>query len=213
MLLAAEGTLYETAEMPFEMQQKFHPSAQELAWAREQREKLFPGPLVVISPTGSGLPKTWPHVQRFMQLMAARGVYTVVLGDVRQEIEPVEPFGVVLGREIPIRGAMTLATLADVVVGTESAIVNAVAGEDNLKVVLLSHSSPENLTKHWRNTMSVEAPHVACHPCHRLHRGMEFCTRDTVTGFAACQAAASAEAIAQAIAPTLDRLQRVEEAA
>lgn len=205
--------LYETAEMTFEMRQKFHPSAQERAWAREQREKLFPGPLVVISPTGSGLPKTWPHVQRFMQLMAARGVYTVVLGDVRQEIEPVEPFGVVLGREIPIRGAMTLATLADVVVGTESAIVNAVAGEDNLKVVLLSHSSPENLTKHWRNTMSVEAPHVACHPCHRLHRGMEFCTRDTVTGFAACQAAASAEAIAQAIAPTLDRLQRVEEAA
>ena len=118
-----------------------------------------------------------------------------------------------IGTELPMRLAMTLATIADVVVGTESAIVNAVASEDNLKVVLLSHSSPENLTKHWTNTMAVEPAGIACYPCHRLHRGFEFCSRDSVTGFAACQAAVGAETVAAAIAPTLDRLQAVREAA
>lgn len=205
--------MFEVAELPFRMEQRFYPSEKELAWAREQRKKLFPGPLVVIAPSGSGLPKTWPHVQRFMELMAARGVYTVVLGEIRQELEPIEPHGVVIGLDLPMRAAMTLATIADVVVGTESAIVNAVAGLPNLKVVLLSHSSPENLTKHWTNTMAVEPTGIGCFPCHRLHRGFDFCTRDRATGFAACQAAAGAEMIAQAIAPTLDALQAVEEAA
>lgn len=205
--------MFEVAELPFRMAQQFYPSAEERAWALEQRAKLFPGPLVVIAPTGSGLPKTWPHVRRFMELMAARGVYTVVVGELRQEIPPLEPHGVVLGLDLPMRASMALATVADVVVGTESAIVNAVAGLPNLKVVLLSHSSAENLTKHWVNTMSVEPAGISCFPCHRLHRGFDFCTRDSVTGFAACQAAAGAEAIAEAIAPTLDRLQAVEEAA
>jgi hypothetical protein len=82
-----------------------------------------------------------------------------------------------------------------------------------LKVVLLSHSSPENLTKHWTNTMSVQPEAISCYPCHRLHVGFEFCTKDAETGFAACQAAVGAELVADAIAPTLDALQRVREAA
>lgn len=200
--------LHEVAMLPPVFRQRFFPTEAERAWAAENRPKLFPGPLVVVAPTGSGLPKTWPHVQRFVELMAARGVYTVVLGELRQEIAGVPGWCAVMGKELPIRLAMTLAQHADVVVGTESAIVNAVAMEDCAKVVLLSHSSNENLTKHWRNTIGVEPVGVACHPCHRLHRGFEFCSRDLVTGFAACQAAVSAEAVAQAIAPVLDRLQQ-----
>lgn len=201
--------LHEVAQLPVAVyEQRFHPTPAEREWAVRNRRSLFPGPLVAIAPTGSGLPKTWPHVQRFMEIMAARGVRTVVLGEIRQDLPGVEGFGAVIGKDLPIRLAMALAQTADVVIGTESAIVNAVAMEDCLKVVLLSHSSPENLTKHWRNTMSVEATGLSCHPCHRLHQGMEFCTVDKATGFAACQAAATAETIAAAIAPTLDRLQR-----
>ena len=109
---------------------------------------------------------------------------------------------------------MALAQTADVVVGTETAILNAVANEDQvLKVALLSHSSGENLTKHWSNTLTVEPQAIQCHPCHRLHVGFEFCTKDATTGFAACQAAVGAELVADAIAPTLDRLQAVDKAA
>lgn len=205
--------MHEVAEIAYTPRQRFFPTEAERTWAREQRQKLFPGPLVAIAPTGSGGPKTWPHVQRFMDMMAARGVYTVVLGEIRQELVPDEKWSCVLGKSLPIRLAMALAQEADVVVGTESAIVNAVAMESNLKVVLLSHSSIENLTRDWTNTMSVEPENLACFPCHRLHRGFEFCAQDPRTGFAACQSMASAERIAEAITPWLKSLTEVKEAA
>jgi ADP-heptose:LPS heptosyltransferase len=207
--------MHEIAQLPVERyEQRFYPTSEERAWAAEQRVKLFDGPLVVVAPCGSGQPKTWPHVQRFMDLMAARQVYTLVLGDLRQELKAASKYQVVIGRDLQIRQAMALAQTADVVVGTESAILNAVANEDQvLKVALLSHSSRENLTKHWSNTMSVEPEAIKCYPCHRLHVGFEFCTKDADTGFAACQAAVGAELVADAIAPTLDRLQQVAKAA
>jgi hypothetical protein len=64
----------------------FTPTAKEAAWALEQRRTLFGGrPVIVVAPTGSGAPKTWPHVQKFMELMAARQIHVIVVGEVRQE--------------------------------------------------------------------------------------------------------------------------------
>lgn len=196
--------MHDLAGLPHEFHQRFYPTLDEALWASAERDKLN-GPLVVIAPTGSGQPKTWPHVQRFMELMAEKNVHTLVLGDLRQELKSPENFGHVVGKALPIRLAMAVAQLADVVIGTESAILNAVAFEDNLKIALLSHSSPENLTKHWRNTLSVEPTGLDCYPCHRLHRGFEFCARDSRTGFSACQSAATAEAIAPAVLEWIDR--------
>lgn len=193
--------MHDVAELPHDFRQRFYPTRRERAWALEERAKLD-GPVVVVAPTGSGLPKTWPHLQRFMELMAARQVHTVVLGELRSyadRLNAPEHYGHLVGRGLPIRLAMSLAQVADVVVGTESAIVNAVAMEPMLKLVLLSHSSPENLTKHWVNTASVEATGVPCHPCHRLHRDFTFCAQHPDTQFAACQSAMSAEAIAEAV--------------
>ena len=63
---------------------------------------------------------------------------------------------------------MTLCLEADAFVGSESVFANVVAMEAMPKVVMLSHSSNENLTRDWINTAALEAP-VACHPCHRIH--------------------------------------------
>lgn len=196
--------MHDVAGLPHEFHQRFYPTAAENAWARDECRRLD-GPVVVVAPCGSGLPKTWPHVQRFMERMAEAGVHTIVLGELRNlakigcELKPPPDYGHVAGMALPIRRAFALAQWADVVVGVESAIVNAVALEDNLKVVLLSHSSPENLTKHWKNTLSVEATDLGCHPCHRLHRGFEFCTKHPATGAAACASAQDADTIAQAV--------------
>lgn len=198
-----QESMHQAAELAVVGPQRFYPSPEEARWADLNRRQTFPGPLVVVAPTGSGGPKTWPHVQRFMELCAAAGVYCVVLGDVRQELKPIEPYTTVLGRDLPIRLAMALAQRADAVVGTETGILNAVANEAMLKVVLLSHSSPENLTKHWTNTLALEAAGLACHPCHRLHRAFEFCTKDATTGWAACQAYHSAEAVAALVLPVV----------
>lgn len=202
-----QEVMHEQAQLnPPRFHQVFSPTQKEAAWALEQRRTLFGGkPLVVVSPTGSGAPKTWPHVQRFMEIMAVHEVHTLVLGEIRQEFDPPVGWGHILGKELNMRLAMTLALAADVVVGTESAIVNAVASAPMLKVVLLSHSTPENLTKHWVNTMSVEPVGLGCYPCHRLHRGFEFCTQDPVTKWAACQSKATAEAIAEPVLGWLEK--------
>lgn len=198
--------LHEVAGVPHEFKQRFYPTPEESAWAQAERARLD-GPMVVLAPFGSGLPKTWPHVQEFMDMMAAAKVHVVVLGELRNlgkrlNADPV--YGHVAGTGLPLRQALTLAQWADVVVGVESAILNAVAMEENLKIVLLSHSSPENLTKHWKHTLSVEATGVPCHPCHRLHRAFEFCARHPATGFAACASAMDARTIGSAVLKYLE---------
>jgi hypothetical protein len=88
-------------------------------------------------------------------------------------------------------------------VATESVFANAVAFEPMPKVVMLSHSSNENLTRDWINTAALEAP-VACHPCHRIHNAsMTMCGKDTVTGAAACMAYYSADLVADLVLKAL----------
>lgn len=189
--------------------QKFYPSADETAWAEKMRAEL-PGPVVVISPSGSGPFKRWPHVGRFMELMADAGVYTVVLGDLQglADLDIVSRGGVdyghVVGREWPLRAALAYALQADAVVASESVFANAVAFDALPKVVMLSHSSANNLTRDWVNCAALEAP-VACHPCHRIHDARaQLCGRDTVTGAAACMAYYSADTVADLVLRALE---------
>lgn len=191
--------IHDYADLPHDFRQRYHATADELAWARKTRAELLPaGPLVVLNPCGSGPAKTWPHAQRFMERMAAAGINCVLLGDLRGiEVEDIEPHCAVVGREWPVRAALAFALVADVVVATESLIANAVAFEDMLKVVLLSHSSNENLTKHWRNTAALEPQGVGCHPCHRVHgHTLAFCSKDRNTGASACMASVTADTVA-----------------
>ena len=188
--------------------QKFYPSADESAWAKKMRAEL-PGPVVVISPSGSGPFKRWPHVAAFMERMAESGVYTVVLGELKglEDLDIVSrdgiDYGHVVGREWPLRAALAYALQADAVVATESVFANAVAYEPMPKVVMLSHSSNENLTRDWINTAALEAP-VACHPCHRIHdAGAQMCGKDTVTGASACMAYYDADTVAGLVLQSL----------
>lgn len=207
-------TVHDYADLPHDFRQKFYPTEDELAVARQIRA-LSAGPLVVINPAGSGPNKYWPHSHRLMQLLAERGVYSVVLGDVAgREIDDVEPFGAVVGMGWPARVALTVAQLADAVVATESMIANAVAFEPMLKVITLSHSSAENLTKHWPNTVAIEPAGVACHPCHRIHpQNLSFCSKDKTTGAAACQAVATADTIAEVVIAYLERAGKIQKEA
>ena len=52
---------------------------------------------------------------------------------------------------------------------------------------MLSHSSIENLSKHWTNTVSIVPQNTRCYPCHRLHYTSEHCAEDPETGAALCQ--------------------------
>ena len=101
--------------------------------------------------------------------------------------------------EMSIRETLTLAQNVDCVVGPETGVLNAVAFESMGKVIMLSHSSQENLTKHWVNTSTLTPQGVDCYPCHRLHYGSEFCHEDKATGAAICQKSINPEKVLQAI--------------
>lgn len=196
-------TIHLFAGVPFDrhaVAQRFYPTEQEKAWALAERAQID-GPVVVVNPGGSTAPKWWPHTQRLLELLAEHRVHAVVLGDLRgHHYAPVAGFGRVIGTDWPMRKAMAFAQQADVVIGTESAIVNAVAFEPMLKLVLLSHSTHENLTRDWTETIGVQPVDVPCWPCHRLHaNGWTHCSREKTTQAALCQAVVSAEQLAEEV--------------
>ena len=196
---------------PQTMRQRFYPTKDELAFAYARRAEMD-GPVVVLNPAGSSAAKYWPHAQAAMIRLAREGVHSVLLGDLRAgKFDPVVQKGVeyghVVGEAWTVRQAMAFAQIADVVVGTESALVNAVAYEPALKIVLLSHSSPENLTRDWENTLAVTS-HAPCFPCHRIHMTMQHCHADPNTGAALCQQEASAGFVVDQVLDYLRNAQR-----
>jgi len=80
------------------------------------------------------------------------------------------------------------------------------------KIVTMSHSSPEMLTKHWKNTISLEPQNVFCYPCRMMHNesdGFKHCWEHKETGAAMCQATITADMMWEAIQKALDRPERV----
>jgi ADP-heptose:LPS heptosyltransferase len=203
------------AGVPFDaatIRQRFTPSPEEVAWATEERVKLD-GPLVLINPSGSSAPKWWPYAQQLADMLAAERIHSIIVGDLRLNKLRASRYGRIVGTDWPIRKLFALAAQADVVVGTESALVNSVAYEAPLKIVLLSHSSHENLTRDWPATIAIEPEGLPCWPCHRIHADMTHCTHDRANNAAACQSAASAELVAEEIRKWLEARRSVAERA
>jgi ADP-heptose:LPS heptosyltransferase len=88
----------------------------------------------------------------------------------------------------PIRRILTFAQHCDLVIGPDTGPMWAVAMCAMPKIMLLSHASPENITKHWINTTTLHADskRVPCFPCHRLHDGPSTCTPNLQNNGAAC---------------------------
>jgi hypothetical protein len=98
--------------------------------------------------------------------------------------------------ELPIRSVLAIALFSNVVVGPETGVLNSVAYDDMVrKVILLSHSSAQNLTKHWKNTVKIVPRGVSCYPCHQLHYTPEYCPQDSATGASICQASIEPQSV------------------
>jgi ADP-heptose:LPS heptosyltransferase/predicted SAM-dependent methyltransferase len=190
-------SLHEWAGVPFDpatVRQLFHPTAEEMAWAAAERAKLA-GPVVLINPGGSSAPKWWPYAQECADALSAEGINALIVGDLRQAPFKARGKVQIIGTQWPIRKLLAFAQLADVVIGTESVLVNAVAHTDVYKIVLLSHSTHENLTRDWFSTLAIEPQGLKCYPCHRIHGDWSSCTFDREEKAAACQSAAKADLV------------------
>jgi ADP-heptose:LPS heptosyltransferase/predicted SAM-dependent methyltransferase len=175
----------------------FFPTMEEREWAFRERTKLGGNLVVCFSLAGSSVHKTWPYIDQAIArlLVTFPECRIVLLGNHMSRILEMgwekEPRVLRRSGEWAIRQSLTfVCTQADLVVGPETGVLNAVGMEKVGKVCFLSHSTKENLTKHWINTVSVEPPaSVSCYPCHTLHYNFDHCVQDKETGVAACQAA------------------------
>jgi ADP-heptose:LPS heptosyltransferase len=95
---------------------------------------------------------------------------------------------------------------ADVVVSPDTGIAWAAAFEPMPKIIMVSHASPENITKHWTNTTTLHADpsRVPCWPCHRLHNDMSTCVsaKDNPNS-SACMTDIKVETVVQEIGKAL----------
>jgi SAM-dependent methyltransferase/ADP-heptose:LPS heptosyltransferase len=167
---------------------------------------------LVFALSGSSVHKLYPHMDSLiakvlLDLPQARFFLT---GDLASQILETgweaEPRVICLSGRQSIRETLTLAVHAHCVLGPETGVLNAVAFEDDVaKVILLSHSSEENLTKHWRNTQALCAPADPSIPpcglraCHQLHYGSRYCPTHPETAAALCQQAIDPASVFRAI--------------
>ena len=189
------------AEVPYELKIKFYPTTEETRWAKRERSKLGTGPVVVWSLAGSSVHKTWAGLDNVLasilvEFPTARVVLTggpdCVMLEAGWENEPriLKRSGV-----WSIRETLSFCQEADLVIGPETGVLNAVACEPMAKVVFLSHSTHENLTRDWTNTTPLWSKNTKCAgrgdnaapACHTLHYGWDYCSRDEESGTAQCQ--------------------------
>jgi len=185
--------VHEIADVPMPPKAKFYATDEEKAWARKQMEKA--GVAIVYSMSGSSIHKTWPYMDALIaRVMTDSKTAKVVLVGAESDAWLQEPWANEervwkMAGKWSIRQAMAFAEEADLVIGPETGLLNACGLADVPKVCLLSHSTAENLTKHWINAKVIAPPDtVACYPCHRLVMQWSHCNRDEATGVALCAA-------------------------
>lgn len=188
------------AEVPPPYAPKFYSTIEEKAWARKQKERAGRRN-ILWSLSGSSGHKVWPHLDTVLAglMLSYPDVHVFLVGDEFCRMLETgwedEPRVHCRSGKWSIRESMAFAEVADIVIGTETGLLNAAGHMDCWKVITLSHSSPEMLTKHWKKVIALQQPEgVGCakYPCRQLHGGnghspWEDCPQHEQTGTSLCQ--------------------------
>ena len=191
------------AGVPHVPQVRFYPTEDEKKWARAER-KAIKGFCVVYALNGSSVHKRWPWMDRLISaaLVDFPDINFVLVGGEDGQIleqgwfawdkDPkhedarkvqTEPRVHCRSGKWSIRQTLTFAQTADLVFGPETGVLNSVAQEQMPKVLLLSHSTVENLCRDWVNTHALASEDTHCPgrgkneapACHQMHYGWDFC--------------------------------------
>lgn len=219
---------HDIAGVPYEFSPRYYADITEISWAKKERAKID-APVVAWAITGSAQHKIYPWVQIVIAwLLENTTAHIFIMGDngISKQLEE----GIVATLEKDnidhsrvhkmcgkwtVRQAMAFVQQVDCMVGPETGLLNAVCMEKLAKVIYLSHSSHENLTRHWKNTTVLE-PDIgkcACFPCSRLHYGLDYCPQDEKTQSALCASSIAPKRVFEAIMKALHfkRVTRTEE--
>ena len=198
-------------KLPYTFLPKFYPTKKEKQWAKTTRKKMGSNKIILWALAGSSVHKNYPWTDTTIAkvLIKRKDVSFVTIGDdLCQLLEAGwenEPRVITKSGKWSIRRTLAFLEQCDAVIGPETGVLNAASTLDCHKVVMLSHSSNENLSKHWKNTTTLE-PDVYenfCFPCHKMHYGFDTCYRDEETGGAMCAVHIKPENVANAILDNL----------
>lgn len=224
-------TVHDIVGVPHHFGPLYFPAAEELENATKSLDASIGRKFVTWIICGSRLDKVYPYAGMVVARIAKELDTPVLLfgvGEKQQEWakqlkEHVkrqngtnDNIGILVSHEgMPteqrwgIRPSFAHLFLSKLVITPDTGAAWAVAMESIPKVMLLSHASAENVTKHWINTTTLHADQnrVPCWPCHRLHDDISTCVPNKDDGkAAACMSDISAEKIIEcasaAIAPS-----------
>ena len=193
------------AGIDFKHAPEYFPSKDERKWAKKERKKIKNRKVVLFALSGSSVHKVYPWTDNVIAslLLKRKDVSIVTVGDDLCQLLEVgwedEKRVITKSGKWSINKTLAFLPYCDVIVGPETGVLNAASGMNNHKCVFLSHSSIENLTKHWKNTTSMEPENCPCFPCHKMHFGFSTCNRDKETGGALCAANIHHERVVQDI--------------
>ncbi len=191
---------HQMAEVPHVPQVKFFPTLEEKQWATKTRAQF--GEFTILwALAGSSVHKTWAELDRVIAaIMLSYPTVHVVLtgGEVEQMLEAGwenEPRVHLTCGKWSMRQTLSMLEHVDLVIGPETGVLNAASCLDVPKICFLSHSSEDNLTRDWENTIPLAGRGTRCKgrssdevtACHMMHYGWDNCTKDEETGTAQCQ--------------------------
>lgn len=138
---------------------------------------LKPGFIIVWALNGSSHHKVYPMMEPMLKewFKTHPDAKVITVGDtMAQLLEFAHPQMIPQAGKWSVRESLISTKYADLVIGPETMMTNAAGCYDTPKMVFLSHSSQENLTKYWTNCVALE-PQAPCYPCHQLHYTRESC--------------------------------------
>jgi ADP-heptose:LPS heptosyltransferase len=197
-------------EYDFNIGPRFYPTADEINDA--YRVKSDVGSRVIGIPiSGSRLDKVWPWLPQFCaKVLRDLEVPIILFGSPTEkdaslvnrvgetvELQNGDRNGLhccisknteELKVDWSVRRNLAQIMTCDMVISPDTGLAWAVAMQEMPKIVLLSHASPTNITKHWVNTTTLHADQkrVPCWPCHQLHQDHSTCTKAEKVDASAC---------------------------
>jgi ADP-heptose:LPS heptosyltransferase len=192
------------ANVPYVPSFKFYPTEAELRWRNEERARMKKAGIekfILWALAGSSRThKVYPHAaaiwQHVMHHYPAWGVVTVgdpSCAELEKEHDSNARMWATTARWT-MRQVLTMLEIADVVVGPETGTMSGAAFYPMPKVLFLSHSTVENLSRDWVNTTSLYAPSTHCPgrgeneapACHKMLPTFEGCRKNDQFGVAQC---------------------------
>ena len=193
---------HKIAGVPHDPQVKFYATADEKAWAKKQRASIPYQNLVMWSLAGSSVHKTWAGLDNVIASFLVKYPDTAIMLVGGPECAILEAGWENEQRvysccgKMNIRQSLAMLDHVDLLIGPETGVMNAACCMDMAKLVFLSHSTHENLTRDWKNVVPVWSKNTNCPgrgdnevpACHMMHFGFDHCKRHEESGTAQCMA-------------------------